>query len=623
MAFVRFDDAAIEGSIAARFARQVDLHSGRLAVAAGDVMLAYRELDEAATGLAEAIAAEPGDEPVALLLGHGARLVAAILGALKAGRIYAALDPAASETRSAYVLADAGACLLLTDLAHVAQARRVAHAGVRVLLCEDVRPRGAGSGGPAIAPADGALLLYTSGSTAEPKGVLVSHEHILVEARTYTNDVRIVPDDRLALLHSASFANSIRNLYGALLNGASLHLYDLGAEGVAGLGPWMRESRITIVHTLATVFRRFAETLEPGTTFPALRVLRLGGESITGRDVRLFQRHFVPPCVLMHAMGPTETGTIRRHFITHGWRGGDGKVPVGDAVPDKEVLLLDEDRRQVPPGETGEIAVRSRYLAMGYWRRPELTAAAFVADPGGGPEPVYLTGDLGVMRPDGSLVHLGRKDFLVKIRGKRVEVEEVEAALQQTARVKAVAVHPDPGAGEPRLVAYVVPAPGPAPTVSELRRAVAPFLPEYMIPSAFVFLEALPTLPNGKVDRRALPAPGRERPPLDEPYVPPGTVIESILAGLWADALGLDQVGIHDDFLDLGGHSLLAGQLVARVTEAFRTPLTIQALLETPTVADMAAAIIARALETADAATVTRLLEGVEPPGTAPAALGG
>jgi hypothetical protein len=321
----------------------------------------------------------------------------------------------------------------------------------------------------------------------------------------------------------------------------------------------------------------------------------------------------------MHAMGPTETGTIRRHFIDHDWHGDDGKVPVGDPVADKDVLLLDEGGAPVADGEIGEIAVRSRYLAVGYWRRPDLTAAAFRKDPEGGPERLYLTGDLGVMRPGARLFHLGRKDFLVKIRGKRVEVEEVEVALQHAARVKAVAVHPDARASEPRLVAYVVPEPGARPTVSELRRAVAPVLPEYMIPSAFVFLDALPTLPNGKIDRRALPAPGRARPPLDEAYTAPGTVIESMLARLWAEALGLEQVGIHDDFLDLGGHSLLASHLVARVVDALRVPLTIEALLETPTVADMAAAIIARALETADPATVAKLLEGVEPPRGAPA----
>lgn len=620
MTFVRFDDTDIAQSIPARFEQQAARHPDRLAVVAADGRLAYRELDRAGGGLAAAIDAEPGavQEPVALLLGHGVRLIAAVIGVLKAGRIYAALDPAAPEARSAYILADVGARLLFTDLAHRAQARRIAGDGVRVLLCEDVPA--IGHAGRPIAPTAGALLLYTSGSTAEPKGVLHSHEHILVEARTYTNDVGITPDDRLALCHSASFANSIRNLYGALLNGASLHLYDLAGEGVAGLAPWMRESRITIVHTLATVFRRFVELLEPGAAFPAMRVLRLGGESITGLDVRQFQRHFPPSCVLMHAMGPTETGTIRRHLITHDWQGDDGKVPVGDAVPDKEVLLLDEDGREVPDGEIGEIAVRSRYLAMGYWRRPDLTAAAFRVDPAGGPARIYLTGDLGVLRAGGGLFHLGRKDFLVKIRGKRVEMEEVEVALQKAARVKAVAVHPEPGASEPRLVAYVVPSPGAPLTVSELRRAVAPILPEYMIPSAFVFLEALPTLPNGKIDRRALPAPDRARPPLDGPYVAPATVIESMLARFWGEALGLEEVGIHDDFLDLGGHSLLAGQLVARVMDAFRVSLTIEALLETPTVADMAAAIIARALETTDPVTVAKLLEEVGPPRAAPPA---
>jgi acyl-coenzyme A synthetase/AMP-(fatty) acid ligase/acyl carrier protein len=369
--------------------------------------------------------------------------------------------------------------------------------------------------------------------------------------------------------------------------------YDLATEGFAPLAEWMRTHQITVIHTLATTFRRFCDTISVDATFPALRILRLGGEAINTEDVKRFRRHFSPHCVLVHAMGPTETFTIRRHFITQEWHSSDSKVPVGYAVPDKEVLLLDETGREVGAGQVGEIAVRSKYLALGYWRRPDLTEVAFIPDPRGGDERLYLTGDLGMMRPDGCLIHVGRKDFLVKIRGYRVEVSEIEVALLRLDSVKAAVVHTHlDDAGEQRLIACIVPAPGVAPTVSELRRALAQTLPDYMIPSAFVFLEAFPLLPNGKIDRRALPAPNRARPALNAPYVAPRTPTESELARIWAEVLELEQVGVRDHFLELGGDSLLATRILWRVIQTFRVELSMEAVLAAPTVAQMAELIV-------------------------------
>jgi acyl carrier protein len=240
----------------------------------------------------------------------------------------------------------------------------------------------------------------------------------------------------------------------------------------------------------------------------------------------------------------------------------------------------------------GEIAVRSRYLSPGYWRQPDLTQATFRPDPTGGPERLYLTGDLGRRLPDGCLVHLGRKDFQVKIRGFRVEVAEVEGALLSLPTIKeAVVVAREERPGEQRLVAYLVPTQRPAPTVSVLRRALAATLPDYMVPSAFVVVDTLPRTPAGKVDRRGLPAPERLRPSLHVPFASARTPLEERLAGIWAEVLGVDRVGIHDHFLDLGGQSLLATSLVSRVLTTFQVDLPLRTLFESPTVAEMALAI--------------------------------
>jgi acyl carrier protein len=268
---------------------------------------------------------------------------------------------------------------------------------------------------------------------------------------------------------------------------------------------------------------------------------------------------------------------------------------------------LDETGREVGADQVGEIAVRSRYLALGYWRRPDLTEAAFIPDPRDGDQRLYLSGDLGMMRPDGCLVHMGRKDFQVKIRGYRVEVGEIEAALLGLDSIRAAVVVAQAGeAGEQWLVAYAVPVAGVAPTVSELRRALSQTLPDYMMPSAFVFLEALPLLPNGKIDRRTLPTPNRTRPALDVSYVAPRTPVESNLAGIWADVLNVQPIGIHDRFLELGGHSLLATQILSRVMETFGVEFSIRALFENPTVAEMAEVIARRQAAQADPAAVAR-----------------
>ena len=611
-----FEDAAVDQGIPARFAAQVARHPDRPAVVSAECSLTYAELAATAGRVARAVVAElgEGEEPVALLFGHGPGLIAAILGVLEAGKIYVALDAGEPDARQTYVLDDTQARLLLTDAAHRAQAEQLAGPR-RVLDCDSLgAPAAAPRPGRAIAHDAGSLILYTSGSTGRPKGVLHSHRSILVDARNCTNDMRIAPADRLALIHSCSQANSVRNIYGALLNGAALCTLDLAAAGVPRLPAWLRATEITILHTLATTFRRLVRSLGPDDTFPALRVLRLGGEPISRDDVAEFQRWFAPSCVLMHAMGPTETLTVARHFITHDSRSAEAKVPVGPPMRDKDVLLLDEARREVPRGEVGEIAVRSRYLALGYWRRPDLTAAAFLPDPAGGDARIYLTGDLGVMRPDGWLVHMGRKDFQVKIRGQRVEVGEVEAALRGLPSVRAAIVHSQPQGGEPRLVAYVVPTAGDAPTVSELRRALAGSLPDYMVPTAFVFLDDLPQLPNGKVNRRGLPAPDRARPALDTPYAAPRTPFEQQLARLWSEALEVEPVGIHDHFLDLGGHSLLAGHVLARIVERFEIELTMQDVAAAPTVAELAAVLVVRRAAGADPDALAGLLTRPDTP---------
>jgi acyl carrier protein len=286
---------------------------------------------------------------------------------------------------------------------------------------------------------------------------------------------------------------------------------------------------------------------------------------------------------------------------------------VGYAVEDKEIWLLDADGGRVGFNEIGEIVVRSRYLSPGYWRRPDLTEAKFKTDPHGGEERLCFTGDLGLMLPDGCLMHKGRVDFRVKVRGYGVELAEVERTLLKHTGVReAVVMAGKNKAGESRLVAYFTSSQQSRPTVSDLRSFLQEKLPSYMMPSTFIGLDAMPLTRNGKLDRNTLPAPGNSRPELSTPFMAPRNSTEKSLADIWAEVLCLDQVGIDDNFFDLGGHSLSATRIISRVIESFQLKLSIDALFKSATVADMAAIIVQKHSQKASQEDISRILSELE-----------
>jgi len=403
-------------------------------------------------------------------------------------------------------------------------------------------------------------------------------------------------EDRKPLPESYSTHAGAMGILDIFLTGAMLLPYDAKGRGMSEFAEWLRREQITLLSAPPMVYREFAASLRGGEQFPHLRLLYLGADRIEKRDVELYRQIFPPHCIFLTGLCSSESGTeMRRVYFDKTTPVEWTTVPVGYPTMDMEVFLVDESGNEVNCSEVGEIAVRSRYLAVGYWGRPDLTRERFLPDPDGGDERVFLTGDMGMMLPDGCLFHKGRKDFQVKIRGSRVEIPEVEEALLALEPVQAtVVVARESASGDQRLVAYIVPAHGTTPTVSHLRRALAERLPDFMIPAAFVMLEALPLTPNGKVDRLALPPPGAGRPLLDTPFEAPRTSMEEALAGIWAEVLeiqaadGLPSVGINDNFLDLGGNSLLATQIVSRIRSVFAVELPLRSLFERPTVAGLA-----------------------------------
>jgi acyl-CoA synthetase (AMP-forming)/AMP-acid ligase II len=335
------------------------------------------------------------------------------------------------------------------------------------------------------------------------------HRYVLHLTMVYTNSGQISSADRLALLSPPSFAGAVRDIYCALLNGAALFTFDFERDGLPCLAIWLRQNQITVFFAVATMFRNFCRLLSLDDRFPAMRLIELGSETVYADDVDLFHRHFSEAWRMIVNLGGSEISPVCQFLVDAGTRIQGTTVPAGYAAEDVELLLLDNDRNPVAAGSPGEIVVRSRYLSRGYWSRPELTRSTFLPDPEGGDRRLFRTGELGRLLPDGCLLHLGRCDFQITIRGYRVEPADVEAFFTGTGLVREAAVTAWlDSAGEQNLAAWLVPVqPEAPPSIDELRTLATTALPAYMVPASIVLIGSLPTTSSGKLDRHALPDP--------------------------------------------------------------------------------------------------------------------
>jgi len=584
-----FPAAAVESSIVARFEAQVQHFAMRTAFHMGSSTLTYAQFNERANQLAWALLQARGaaPEPVVVMLEQGSQIAVAFHAVLKSGKFYVPIDVAYPEAHIRQLLDDSQATVLITNSRQLALVRPLAPAQALVLnvdtLAADLPVTNPALSIPATALA---YVIYTSGSTGQPKGVMIDHRDVLHFTQVYTNSLQVSPDDRIGLTSSFSFNGAAAAFYLALLNGATLCALDAQQAGAAPLAQWLNEAEITVTFMLPSFFRQMMMTVPAGATFPHLRFLGMGGDRVYAADLALFQQHFPAPAVYRNSFATSEIKIVAQYFMTSTTRLPSEEVPVGYAVADMTILVLDETGAPVAPGTVGEIAVQSRYMSPGYWRQPELTSLKFRPAADGSDQRLYLTGDLGYLTPDGCLYHVGRKDFQVKIRGYRVELHEIEAALLAQSEVEEVVVtaQTDPS-GEQALVAYVVPRAGAQPTVSELRRQLALKLPAYLVPGHFVLMSTLPRTIAGKIDRQALPPPNRRRPLLDTPYVPPRNALEAELVRHWESLLAIDGIGIHDNFFELGGHSLLATRLLSDLKERWEHKLVPMHFFKWPTIA--------------------------------------
>ena len=594
--FVEFKIDDTRQTIAQRFEQQARRYPNRLAVKHNQRALTYNELNVAANRVAHTILKHGGTEqaPIALVCGTVLSTIVASLGALKAGKAFAPLDPRLPPATAKRILASLESRIVLTDERSLKVARQLSVAAIKRInidsltgcdSAENLRVR--------IAHDALAYINFTSGSTGAPKGVMWNHQSELFGIRTKTNALRIAASDRISLLR-AHTVGAARDMFLALLNGAAVITLDLDESGLASLAKWLRAEEVSIFTCVATIFRHAVNGLGDGDRFPAVRLIHIGGEPIFKADVESYKKHFSDGCIFVNRYSISETQAVSYFFINKNSAIED-RVPAGYPLEGNEVAIIGDSGKPVAPGEIGEIAVRSAYLAAGYWRQGKLTRAKFLADPKGGAGRTYLTGDLGYRLPDGCLVHVGRKDFQTKIRGHRVEMTSVETALHEIQSIQqAIVINRKDAAGADKLVAYVVPREMGASAVGAWRRHLKTRLPDYMVPSAFVILDRMPVNAGGKIDRRALPEPSKDQLGVDARFIAPRSVVEKVVARFWGEALKIEAPGVRDDFAELGGDSLQAARIVGRVQELFRLDQPLVTLAQASTIEELARFIVDR-----------------------------
>ncbi|MEQ0565851.1 amino acid adenylation domain-containing protein [Amycolatopsis sp. NEAU-NG30] len=575
------------------FSAQVLRTPDAVAVECGGVSWSYAELDARSSRLARYLAGLGiGPESlVAVALPRSLRMVAAVLAVAKAGAAYLPIDPGYPADRIGYMLADAAPRLVITDRATSARLPEAADVAVLDLDDDAVTAAAADQSAEVVTDRDRirplraahpAYLIYTSGSTGRPKGVVVTHRGLASLSAYLIHACGIGPESRVGQVASLSFDAAVMELVMSLPAGAALVLPEPRQLAGEVLAEALHELRVS--HALIGPASLAGAS---GDQLPLLECMMVGGEACPGEVVA----EWSAGRRMLNAYGPTEATVA---VTLSGPLSGSDTPPIGKPIWNARVYVLNERLEAVPPGVPGELYLAGPGLARGYLNQPGLTAQRFVACPFGSGERMYRTGDLAQWREDGQLDYLGRVDQQVQIRGFRIEPGEIEAVLAaQPGVAQAVVVAREDRPGDRRLAGYVVPSPGSEVDPVAIRAAAAAALPVYMVPAAVVVLDALPLTVNGKLDRKALPAPkyaagtGRE----------PATPAEELLCELFADVLGVDRVGVDDGFFDLGGHSLLVAQLISRVRSVLGVELEIRTVFDHPTVQ-----LLAKSLDDAGAA---------------------
>ncbi len=580
-----------------RFEEQVKMYPECIAIKTVDREVSYQMLNSYANDIAYEVINKytehlenKKNRTVALLFEHGIDMIIGTIAALKANKTYVPFDPSYPMKRLAYMLENSEADLIITNNRNMELALRLVSetkASIRIFnIDEKEYSTSIENIDRKVCDNEIAYILYTSGSTGKPKGVIQTHKNILHFIKSYTNTLGITRQDKMTLFSAFSHDAAIMDIYGALLNGATLYPLNIKDKiGINELSSWLQNEEITIYHSVPTVYRHFINTLteKEKRKFEKLRFIVLGGEGVIEHDVSMFKKIFIGTSTkLVNLYGQTESSYNSSQIFSA--NSEVEKITLGEAVEDTEILVIDENREEVSHLKVGEIVVLSDYIALGYWKDEEKTKEVFQYSEESGK--LYWTGDLGRLLEDGSIKFVGRKGSQVKIRGYRIELGEVETQLLNHEEIKEAVVLGRKNANdEDYLAAYIVS--DRSLTVEELREHLSIQLPEYMIPSKFVQLGKMPLTPNKKIDREAL---------IEEEgillssieYEEPRNEAEEKLVKIWSEILGIDKIGINNNFFDLGGHSLKATSLVSKIHKEFDVQISLEKVFKLPTIKEMA-----------------------------------
>ncbi|WP_212003980.1 non-ribosomal peptide synthetase [Chitinophaga sp. HK235] len=591
--FVPFEKAAIQQTIVSRFEQQVARTPQQAALVQGDNVISYQELNAKANGLAHTILSKKQikGEHIGLLLDHGAPGVTGMLGVLKSGNIYVPLDPSHPKERLRHILEHSRCNVIIAmestlelaaSLSTAADELTVIHFSPDIISRDD-RPD------VEITPESPAYVLYTSGSTGIPKGVVQCHKNVLHFIRLYTNNLHIDAGDRVSLLPTYSFDSSVMDIYGALLNGATLYPYSIEKESVEHLKTWLEANEISILHTVPTIYRYFLDTLKEKDVLQHTRLVVLGGEAVFKHDVDLFKKHFPEEAIFINGYGPTESTVTIQKFIDKTTRITHRNIPVGVPCEDTTVYILNEDDEKMGIYQEGEIVYKSDYLALGYLNDETQTNKVFTPDPITKEGRVYRSGDLGMWMPTGDIVFTGRKDGQIKLNGIRIELPEIEQHLLKITGIEEAIVLKKVLKGAERLVAYIR---GERElNIREIKLSLSQSLPVYMVPAHYVFLDKFPLTATGKISRRDFPEPAPEEETMSLPENP----VEERLAQLWSEILKTDPSTVRTDqgLFTMGGNSIQIIRLKNKIQkdELLGVQLSLKDFFPDPTIKSLARVI--------------------------------
>jgi amino acid adenylation domain-containing protein len=576
-------------TIHARFEEMATQYPDHEAIRFGEISLTYKQLNQKADQIADAILFRLGPQAaqVAIYLEHGISQPLVVLGILKAGKTYAALDTSFPVERNIQMLQNSGSSLVITNNMNISQLKSFASKIPILNADEDIDPEAVLVEKPEVSPDSPAFITYTSGSTGIPKGVVHSHANMLhFNMRMYTLDCTM-PAERWAYYYSLSFSAHAMPIFGALLNGATLCIFDLKKDNFTEFSKWLRQEKINITLMIPSVLRQFTATLGSGRRFPQLKKLLLGGETLYRSDVDKIREHLKEDAVIFNIYASSEAYLARAYRIDSTTVVKGNIVPIGYSVPEMDISIEDRDGVRADPYKNGEICIRSEYLALGYWKQEELTNKDFTKNDDG--TRTFHSSDLGHKLSDGCVVHVGRSDSMIKLRGYRIDLGEIENTLMDLKQVQEVAVMlKENPFGTKHIIAYYVERENSDLDPHYLKLAIVRGLPEYMVPSFFIRLDRLPKNNIGKVDYKGFPEPDWNSFHKKEDVVMATSGTEEELKEIFERILEVSPLGMTENLMEAGADSLRLFVAFDEVEKRFGKKLSIDSIIEAPFIRDIA-----------------------------------